>query len=161
SRLACGNNLKQIGLAALHYEMHVGALPPSRNLALAGPGQPDPDELNELLNPNDDEPDGDEQMGGPTWAVYLLPYLDEANLFERGTLQGLYSQQAPPARQTPVPTYFCPSRRGPTTSPVLSLSGDETLAPDGSKVHYPGALGDYACCVGPSGSDHYSQAAPT
>jgi prepilin-type N-terminal cleavage/methylation domain-containing protein len=157
NRMKCGNNLRQIGVAALHYELNMGSLPPSRGLLWVG--NPDPNELAELLNPNNDEPDGDEAFGS-TWAVLLLPYLEQDNLYRLWDMHQPYSHQLPAAQRTPVPTYYCPSRRDPTTPPMLSVSGD--LGDDlQNPLHHPGALGDYACCVGPSGSDLYSQAAPT
>jgi prepilin-type N-terminal cleavage/methylation domain-containing protein len=164
SRTACINNLRQIGLALHHYELNLGALPPSRDLTLLG--DPDPNELNELLNPNNDEPDGDEKVDGtPTWAVYLLPYLEQDSLYRVWNMQRVYPLQAPQARQTPVATFFCPSRRDASTPPTLSISGDEypppLQLPGTPDIQYPGALGDYACCIGPSGKDMYSQGAPT
>jgi prepilin-type N-terminal cleavage/methylation domain-containing protein/prepilin-type processing-associated H-X9-DG protein len=155
NRTACTNNLKQIGLALHQYEVNVGCLPPSRLLNLVG--APDLYELWEYLNPNDDEPDGDEQLGGPTWAVYIMPYLEQDNLYRLWDMQRMYYEQLPAARETPVALYFCPSRRDRNTAPGLSVSGDQL----GLNRQYPGALGDYACCVGPSGSDIYSDSAPT
>jgi prepilin-type N-terminal cleavage/methylation domain-containing protein len=152
ARTACSNNLKQIALAVRQYEMNVGFLPPSRSLNLIG--IPDPNEMAELLTPNSDEPDGDENFGGPTWAVFILPYLEQENLYKLWNPEASYFLQAPQARETPVEVYFCPSRRDHSG---LSVSGDENIA----GVQFPGALGDYACCIGTSGSDMYSSSAKT
>ncbi|HEX4589322.1 MAG TPA: DUF1559 domain-containing protein, partial [Gemmataceae bacterium] len=52
-------------------------------------------------------------------------------------------------RSTRVPIFFCPTRRTASTEPVVSISGDTPDLPfPGSRPHYPGALGDYACSVG-------------
>src|SRR5438477_3082449 len=56
-RASCGNNLHQLGIACLHHEEVNGTLPPSRDL-LSYPG-----ELSELISPQVDEPDGDEDLG--------------------------------------------------------------------------------------------------
>jgi type II secretory pathway pseudopilin PulG len=153
ARASCGNNLKQIGLALHHYADVVKTLPPSRSLCAYQ------DELGELLNPNADEPDGDEDLSA-TWAVYILPFIEQDNIYRLWNLTyypsansgfgrgyGVpYANQSPQAVQVPVPIYFCPSRRGPSDPPLLSLSGDGQ----------PGALGDYAACIGTTGDDIYN-----
>ena len=118
-RISCANNLKQIGLAIHLHESAVGYYPPS---ALA--------------------------RGKATWAVLVLPYLEQDNLYRTWNLSLKYYQQPPVARLGTVRNYFCPSRRAPGTS----VSGD--VSPDDPfREHYPGALGDYAVVVDPSGHD--------
>ena len=140
-RAACANNLKQLGLACLHHHDGVGYLPPSRDIIAHYQV-----ELNELLKPNvHDEPDGDEDAAGGCWAVYLLPYIEQDNVFQLFDFTGNggygthYAGQPLAAIQARVPTYFCPSRRDAKTG----LSVDDP----------PGALGDYAASIGTSGSD--------
>jgi prepilin-type N-terminal cleavage/methylation domain-containing protein len=150
ARTQCMNNLKQIGLACMNYVDVYNALPPSRDLLSY------PAELGELLVANDEEPDGDEDLGA-TWAVYLLPYLEQDNLYKLWNMQyypngnsgkgngyGVsYQYQTKAAVQGMVNTYFCPSRRN---------MAEATL----SKDSLPGALGDYACCTGTTGYDTFS-----
>jgi prepilin-type N-terminal cleavage/methylation domain-containing protein len=157
ARTQCTNNLKQIGLACLGFNDTHGFLPASRDL-FSYPG-----EINELLNPNSDEPDGGatEETCIATWAVYILPFVEQEYLWSLWDLRPYnpvpnpgpyampYVQQNPQAIQTPVPIYFCPSRRTPATAPTLSISGDT----DGIGPHVPGALGDYACNIGTTGDD--------
>lgn len=94
ARIACANNLKQIGLACHNYESARGSLPPSRR----GTAE------------------------GPSWAWLLLPYLEQENLYKQWPEGYPYPGLAPgqpvtPADRvkmgsvlgTPVPTYFCPS----------------------------------------------------
>ncbi|HWY86912.1 MAG TPA: DUF1559 domain-containing protein [Gemmataceae bacterium] len=139
----CSNNLKQLGLACLNYNDNFGALPPSRQLfALYD------EELQELLNPSktDEEPDGDENLG-PTWAVFILPYIEQDNLFKLFDLTKDYKLQDPAAVGGGVPVYFCPSRRDVASEPRLSTGESQ-----------PGALGDYGACTGTTGLDIYDSA---
>src|SRR5205814_2071313 len=125
----------------LSYNDTVGALPPSRELFA-----PYAEELQELLNRNSEEPDGDENIGA-TWAVMILPYLEQDAHYKKFNLKVDYKDQSAAAIRQPVPVYFCPSRRDPATPPLLSISGSDQA----------GALGDYGACTGTTGSDIYVQ----
>jgi prepilin-type N-terminal cleavage/methylation domain-containing protein len=165
NRSACTNNLHQIAIAVLSYEHDYNALPPSRNLfSYVGEGP-------EMLVPNDDEPDNDETYVG-TWAVYILPYLEQQDLYNLwdfqpfsntqsqshvgGPYATVFGDQLPRAVQTPVKTYFCPTRRTMQTAPTLSILDTGyvpeqgiSLSADGQR----GALGDYAANIGTTGDD--------
>ncbi|MFO0804187.1 MAG: DUF1559 domain-containing protein [Gemmataceae bacterium] len=123
NRMSCSNNLKQIGLAMhMHHSDH-DRFPPSR---LSG--------------------------GRATWAVLILPYLEQDNLYRQWSLGYPYYQQNQVARTTAVKGYFCPSRRTAGGSTGFSVSGD--VPSDGSSsMNVPGALGDYAVSVDRSGTD--------
>jgi prepilin-type N-terminal cleavage/methylation domain-containing protein len=120
NRISCANNLKQIGLAMHAYHNTNRALPPSRF-----------------------------DLQGATWAVLIMPYLEQKDLFNAWTLSATYYQQNDTARLTALSIYFCPSRpRVSMGSP--SIAGDPPNGPG----NVPGALGDYACNVGTTGMDH-------
>lgn len=123
-RVSCGNNLKQIGLALQMYHQDKKTLPTSR--------------LSDLH---------------ATWAVLIMPYLEQDNLYKQWNLPLTYYDQSDVARMTPVPVYFCPSRRGPNGPPPFSIAGDQNddFGPLGP--HTPGALGDYAGCTGTDNCD--------
>jgi prepilin-type N-terminal cleavage/methylation domain-containing protein len=123
-RTACGNNLKQIGIAIHNYHDIYAAIPPSR------------------LDKN----------GGVAWTVLILPYIEQENFYRQWDIthwyydQGATEAEGDQIRKTQVPLYYCPSRRQPG---MVSLSGDKPDSPwGGSRQHYPGALGDYAACEG-------------
>lgn len=116
SRLECANNLKQIGLAFHHFELVHKIIPPNRVPC------------------------------GPTWAVFILPYLDQQTLYDAWDFDKPYYEQSTTARETALPVFFCPTRRNPHSAPGLSVVGDERLA--GLQVR--GALGDYAYNLGPA-----------
>src|SRR5262245_45106469 len=95
ARIKCANNLKQIGLAMQLHENTTGRLPPSR---LA--------------------------VGAATWAVLVMPYIEQGNLYNRWDLSVTYYEQSAEARLSTVPIYFCPSRRAADSPPTGSVSGD-------------------------------------
>jgi prepilin-type N-terminal cleavage/methylation domain-containing protein/prepilin-type processing-associated H-X9-DG protein len=120
NRISCGNNLHQIGLAIHMYHDTLGSLPCSR--------------LSDIH---------------ATWTVLILPYMEEGNLFNQWNIPAPYYNQSDAARLTPVRSYFCPSRRSARTNPTASTSGDQNDDIGGGLgPHVPGALGDYAACVG-------------
>jgi prepilin-type N-terminal cleavage/methylation domain-containing protein len=136
ARASCQNNLKQIGLATHAYHDAVGTLPPLRV-------------TNRTV----------------TWFVLIMPFLEQDNLRNLWTPTSDYAAAVNNnGRATGVKVYFCPSRRGPDgplsesvqvypadASPIppatftASGTADARFGPANSP---PGALGDYAGCVG-------------
>ncbi len=144
NRTTCLNNLRQVALGAINFESAEKCLPPTRILVV-----------------NHDNDDGDlKARGGATWAVFLLPYLEQDNAFQLWDPNLWYHYQNPAVRQFNVPTYFCPSRRSPNADLLQSVSGDLLAFQgvrfpvdddgDGHWEQIPGALGDYACSWGPT-----------
>ena len=127
ARTACANNLKQIGLAMHHFHDDHGQLPSFTT----------------------DGPDA------ATWAVEILPYIEQGNLYRQWDLSLSYYKQSDAARLTAVPTYVCPSRRNPGQAPRASIQGDQPgLTSDADatpSANVPGALGDYAASIGSCG----------
>ncbi len=100
ARLQCQNHLKQIGLACHNYHDANGCFP-SGYLAVAA--YPD-------------------TAPGWGWAAFLLPYLEQDNLYKQ--LDFKQPIQGQPAIQTFVKVYLCPSDNLPAaafqvTSPTL------------------------------------------
>ena len=117
----CVNNLKQLGLAVHTFHETQGYIPYTRR------------DLRE------------------TWAVMLMPQLDQKNLFNLWDFSQTYYFQNPLVRLTTLPVYTCPSRR---SSPAQSTAGD--IQQGTMNPHVPGGVGDYAVCVGdPSGIADY------
>ena len=130
SRISCANNLKQIGLAMHNYEGAHGRLPPSRL-----------------------------KKGYATWAVLILPFLEQDNLYRQWDLYKTYYEQNQIAQRTNLKIYFCPSRRSPSAN-ELSVYGDFPSWLSNSSLHYPGGLGDYAVCIDRSGHDESEETCP-
>src|SRR5262249_46232855 len=70
SRMSCTNNLKQIGLALMNYESTYGRFPPGTRCPW-WVGVQDRDDFMELNTPF-----------GPNWAVTLLPFIEQDNLYK-------------------------------------------------------------------------------
>ena len=94
-RTQCANQLKQIGLAILQNENVTKAFP-------TGGITPYPkiEDYSQGGRPN-----GPPKQG-LCWAFQILPYMDGGNIHSIAT--------TPQIAGSMVPTYFCPSRRGPT-----------------------------------------------
>jgi prepilin-type N-terminal cleavage/methylation domain-containing protein len=108
ARTQCSNNLKQLGLACHNFNDTYGWLPPSRV-------------RNDYL----------------TWAVLIMPYLEQDNLYKQFDITRPYAQQTAAAAGTHVKTYYCPSHRAP-----------DKLSRENTGEGPPGALADYAACGG-------------
>jgi prepilin-type N-terminal cleavage/methylation domain-containing protein len=103
ARMACSNNLKQLGLAAANYESSYGVIPPSLVVNIGLP------------------PGGSGQPGAPFpaivhgWAPNLLPYIEQENVYRLynmnfpwfAVVPGLVDNQAP--LRTQIKTFICPS----------------------------------------------------
>jgi hypothetical protein len=133
SRISCGNNLKQIGLALTQHNDTLGRLPANRT-----------------------------KVGGHTWLVSIMPFMEQQNIYNNWNLGTSYYQQTSIARQSPVKSYFCPSRRTSVDGNGLSTSGDVASDPAwGGTSHMPGALADYAACLDKSGYDTPNASTPS
>jgi prepilin-type N-terminal cleavage/methylation domain-containing protein len=104
ARSQCSNNLKQIVLGSHNYHDVNKTLPPSR-----------------IANDY------------ATWAVVLLPFIEQDSIYKQWSLPDLYSVQTPAATQHHVPIYYCPGRRNATVF---------------SNTTPPGGLSDYGVCAG-------------
>ncbi len=134
SRLSCANNLKQIGLAMHLYHNDHDELPPSR-VYIVRPIIPDT-----LV-----------YEGGPTWAIFILPYIEQENFYRLWNLGLTYYDQSNAARMYNVKGYFCPSRRNSKSG--FSRSGDLPQIRPKDFPPLPGGLSDYAVVIDPAGTD--------
>jgi prepilin-type N-terminal cleavage/methylation domain-containing protein/prepilin-type processing-associated H-X9-DG protein len=129
ARAACTNNLKQIGLAIHNYHSALGELPAARN------------------------------YDGLTWAVFIMPYLEQNQLYAQFVLNRPYTATPAAATATPVSTYFCPARRAPGETLSKDRDNNAGVNPNTyfngprnpplfvkTNVFQPGGLSDYAVC---------------
>jgi prepilin-type N-terminal cleavage/methylation domain-containing protein len=93
ARMSCSNNLKQIGLAVLNYESSYNRLPPAFHVTATD------------LNPAN--------LRVHAFHTYLLPYIEQENLFKQYNLNSQWFTAANQAvLQNPVKTFICPSTPG-------------------------------------------------
>jgi prepilin-type N-terminal cleavage/methylation domain-containing protein/prepilin-type processing-associated H-X9-DG protein len=134
ARAQCQNNLKQIGIAIHGYHDGNGFLPP---------GRIDVD-------------------GGVTWAVLILPHIEQDNFYRQWDVHKWYYVHPPEVRKTQVKTYYCPGRRSPSPSSI-SIQGETPdiwpwtpPVPPDSGTSWFGALGDYAASCGDNAGGTYN-----
>jgi prepilin-type N-terminal cleavage/methylation domain-containing protein len=133
-RSSCQNNLRQVGLATQNFHDSRNALPPLR---IAG------------------------AEGWASYFVLIMAYMEQGSLYDSWDLTRKYSEQTLQARQTQIKSYYCPARRSPnglsvseqhwpndpTPPPTPSAAGN-TEVRFSPQNNPPGALGDYAACIG-------------
>jgi len=141
ARASCANNLKQIGLACHNYHGALGYFPPDRP-----------------------------RNQWPTWAVMILPYMEQDAVYRRWDLQLRYMEQPNPSPQAGpmvandpttqnVKSYFCPGRRAPGEGGTGFSWNDRpdpnaaNPTPGSGFAPRPGGLSDYASCGGTNNND--------
>lgn len=109
-RTHCLNNLKQMGLAIQNYHDTKGQIPPARAAD-----------------------------GFLTWPVFLMPFAEAQNLYDRFDLLRPYADQDPQIVRQSWPVMNCPSRRVGGEVSLFEVNGEPV-----------GAVGDYAGNAGTS-----------
>src|SRR4051812_34621469 len=135
ARLKCANNLKQIGLALHNYENVNRAFPSAYVTA----------------NTRQDGSAygisyGDEYRNGPpgwAWGVFLLPYLEQDNLYRQFDLaQPCWAPVNAPAARTKVAAFLCPAATGGSDGFDVQRAGTDArhgtplTRSDGSRVSF-------------------------
>jgi len=124
-RSACSNNLKQVGMGLQSYNSARGRFPPGGF--------------------TDAQPIGGSGGGwGSAWTVFLTPYIELQNVFDRFVFTGgsgwggAASNNCQVASNLPMPTYLCPS------SPVGTIAPSPHSGTNVSRNHYVGIAGAVA-----------------
>jgi prepilin-type N-terminal cleavage/methylation domain-containing protein/prepilin-type processing-associated H-X9-DG protein len=144
SRLRCSNNIKQIALALHNYHDANNRFPPGVVMPYAQAG-------------NDPLTGGAASPIGPNWAIFLLPFIEQQNLFALanpssypGTTKlssfASYNVSWRNVRGAVIKIYLCPSDTGQDL-----LFAD----PGGAPPEPDWARGNYACNGGTADIDHH------
>jgi prepilin-type N-terminal cleavage/methylation domain-containing protein len=112
-RAQCQNHLKQIGLAIHEFHEATRKLPPSRIVEHHA-----------------------------TWALLLLPYLEQQNNYDRWNLRKCYYDNPEEVRKTEVAVFRCPSK---PRSPLWSQDDIPDNMHNHSRSNHPGFVGHYSC----------------
>jgi prepilin-type N-terminal cleavage/methylation domain-containing protein/prepilin-type processing-associated H-X9-DG protein len=124
ARAQCANNLKQIGLAVLNHHDTYKVMPSG--------GGPDWENPPTYLGPGQPAV-GQQQEGG--WGFQILPFVEQTAVW-KGAGGTTIAQCQINAMSTPIPGFFCPSRRAPMQLPAMA----NWYAPSGTFGH---AVWDY------------------
>jgi prepilin-type N-terminal cleavage/methylation domain-containing protein/prepilin-type processing-associated H-X9-DG protein len=149
NRISCSNNLKQVGVAAHNYHDIFHRMPP----AVLIPYWVDNDPNNFTLNIS--------SPFGPNWAVFLLPYIEQGNLYQQanvpsypgtpnvgpGLVSG-YNLSWRVVGGTSIKVFLCPS------DPNNRVAYSDTSGVDAPVPGQVWARGNYAATAGFTDFDH-------
>ena len=124
ARAKCQNNLKQMALAAHNYHDANDKLPRGAEATVLPRPDPTPATVNYIR--------------GTTWMVYILPYVEQENVFRLYDFSQAYTATVNErVANNKIPIYYCPA--GPNL-----LSGNGSESADGRQnesTHYYGVMG--------------------
>jgi prepilin-type N-terminal cleavage/methylation domain-containing protein/prepilin-type processing-associated H-X9-DG protein len=151
ARISCANNLKQIVLASHNHHDSLGELPKGCYIPYAQDGFHD---TQNIMMPF-----------GPNWAVYLLPYIEQDNVYNSVNVNAYpgitpgnllnyaaYDRSWRALRGVTIKTYLCPADAY-NRQPYFDPSGIDAPAESGW------ARGNYAATSGFTDSDHTTNGA--
>jgi prepilin-type N-terminal cleavage/methylation domain-containing protein/prepilin-type processing-associated H-X9-DG protein len=146
NRIRCSNNLKQIGLALHGHHDDTGHLPPAYVWQDQGPGGPMSVVGPRLFDRPARTAFFETNWPGWGWAAFLLPYLEQDNLFRQIDFAApTVGTQAAAVLPVRLSMYACPSDPAAGMFPVLPLKGPALLdAASNSYAACYGALGNLA-----------------
>jgi prepilin-type N-terminal cleavage/methylation domain-containing protein/prepilin-type processing-associated H-X9-DG protein len=148
NRSKCASNLRQVGQAAHHYHDAYGRFPSAVQLCKP-PVNGTRDSLSVYRS-------GNQPLIGPNWAVLLLPYVEQENVF-RSVDVAAYTKNGDQGwrkiRSVSIPLLLCPSDSGHEVGFNLP---DKVTTQHDLDTNGTWARGNYAANAGP-GYFHFTQ----
>jgi prepilin-type N-terminal cleavage/methylation domain-containing protein len=156
SRLSCKNNLKQIGLALQNYHDSLGSFPPgykyNGGTTVPGgqPGSGGPP--TRLYDRNQRKPQLVNTDPGWGWAAFLLPFLEQDNLWREINIDlPVQAAQHQAVRTHQLRVYTCPSDRETGIFFVLQQQTRQPIC-DAATNSYAACYGDWGPVLETPGS---------
>lgn len=136
-RMQCGSHLKQLALAALSHENTHGRLP-TGGWGYGWMGDPD-------------RGFGKRQPGG--WVYSVLPFVEQAALYGLGAGEADKKPTRAVLAATPLPGFYCPSRRRPAAYPAFYGAVNSDSFSHAARADYAANGGDTDIQCGPGPDD--------
>ena len=138
NRIRCTNNLKQMGLALHAHHDEIGHLPPA--YAWNDPSLPPPMGMPRVWDRPPASSFFETNWPGWGWAAFLLPYLEQAPLFQQIDFNApTVGTQAAAIRVVRLPIFTCPTDTQTGVFTILTLRGQPLV--DAATNSYAGCYG--------------------
>jgi prepilin-type N-terminal cleavage/methylation domain-containing protein len=154
SRLSCKNNLKQIGLALHNYHDTIGSFPPGYkyNGGTTVPGGHHSNSTSRIADRPSQRPQLANANPGWGWAAYLLPFVEQDNLWREINFDlPVQAAQHQAVRTQVLRVYTCPSDRETGIFFVLQQQTRQPIC-DAATNSYAACYGDWGPVLETPGS---------
>ncbi|MDO4551614.1 MAG: DUF1559 domain-containing protein [Planctomycetia bacterium] len=125
-QVKCTVNIQKMLFACSSYESSQGTLPPG-GWGTLWAGDPN-------CAPGTTQPGG--------WAYAILPYMERSDVYEMGKNSDTLREDLMSAQRTPIPNFYCPSRRSGVARPSESVFYNSGRPGMMGKIDYAGNAGD-------------------
>jgi prepilin-type N-terminal cleavage/methylation domain-containing protein/prepilin-type processing-associated H-X9-DG protein len=144
-RVACANNLKQLGLALQGHDSQLGGFPPGFK-RVYGDARLDP-----VFAVNDADPNNNPvaSQGNWAWGAFILPFMEMDPVYQRINVSGtdcasaMATAASMTLMRTPVPAFRCPTDYTKADDQPAGITGIEFRGPTGSSIGTRSALSNY------------------
>ena len=151
-RVACANNMRQLGLAMLNYESAHGHFPPGFSSAATRDGT-----VSAGVHIDSETWNAAPGWG---WGAHLLPFVEGNNIFSQiDFADPIWAAEHRDIIQTQIPLFLCPTSSGSDQPFTVVDEGENPYSPDGSgsivlgRSHYVASHGQESAWGSEAGVD--------